>query len=436
MIHADTYLLRIPEYAKQKASIPQVQAFLREMGDPQDKVRVIHIAGTNGKGTICAYLTQILTEMSETTATFTSPHLVMIRERFRLNGKIVSEEDYQDAFIKVLDLTKEMEKKGFCHPTFFEFLFYMQMELIKKVKPEWLILETGMGGKRDVTNAIKNPFLTILTSISMDHMQFLGDTLEKIAAEKAGIIKEQVPVVFDALDDTVSDCIVAVAKEKRSPCLSITENEWTAVSVEYDRGSILAEIDGKNCQIPFLADYQVENAAVAYYAIKNIFERIGRRWDKTMQEKVLSAISHTKWEGRMEQVLPNVYLDGAHNKGGIHALTETIRKLYETTGKKPYLMFACAQDKEYDQMLKELCVKVPFEAVFAVHYESERALPLEELKKEMELHARCPFFLFDRVEEALENAMQSKKEDEILFCAGSLYLLGEMKSVIRRKYDD
>lgn len=439
-ISIESYLEKIPSYAKKKAELSEVRAFLKEMGNPQESVKIIHVAGTNGKGSVCAYLVQILKESGQTAASFPSPHLVETRERFLLNGVMVEEELYEACFEDVRQVCERMLERGYSHPMYFEFLFYMQMALIKQVGPDWLVLETGMGGRRDVTNAVEHPVLTILTSISMDHMQYLGNTLEEIAWEKAGIIKAGVPVIFADETASVSEVIRKEAEEEQSPCIAVGRQDWEAGPFDTEHGWTQAKLFQKECKVPFAANYQVENAALAFRAARELVlggyigyrnETVGVEAD----ERIMAAISHTRWPGRMEQVLPGVYLDGAHNEGGIHALTSAIRKLYHKSKRDITFLFSAAKDKAHDKMLRELCGAFPIKAIVGVSYSAERSMSAEEIKKELESYADCPVFICTSVEEAFQMAL-SQKGDGLLFAAGSLYLIGEIKDVIRRQYHD
>lgn len=433
---AEEYILRIPEFAKEKASQEEVWDFLKEMGEPQQYTKVIHIAGTNGKGTVSAFLTKILTDSGWSSATFTSPHLIKVSERFQINGREIDQNLYESCFETIQQLVDRMQKKGYRHPTFFEFLFYIQMEIVRRIQPDWLILETGMGGKRDVTNVFPKPFLTVLTSISMDHMQFLGETLPEIAREKAGIIKAGVPVVFDAQNPTqnkaVLNIIKNVSKEQDSCLYLVKDVDWKVQNMDYETGSMEAELFGCPCRIPFIAEYQAENAAVAFLSAKVLMEHVGEDWTEDVQKRVLGSIQTTRWQGRMEQVLSGVYLDGAHNEAGIHALTTAVRTMYDKTRKNMILLFAVAEDKEHEKMVKELCGAVPFSTIVAVHYESVRSAATELLYKEISQYANCPCECYQTTEEAFERAL-TIKEDGILIAAGSLYLIGELKALLQKR---
>ena len=202
---------RIPMWTRKKNSLEDVRRFLDYLGNPDRDRPAIHVAGTNGKGSVCAFLTSILEEAGYSTGTFISPHLVEVRERFLINGRMVDQESFEGAFETVLEASRKLADQGLCHPTFFEFLFYMAMVLFRMRDVDVMILETGMGGRLDITNVLERPAACVITSISMDHTKYLGDTLAKIAGEKAGIIKTGVPLIFDDGQPEVSTILEGFA---------------------------------------------------------------------------------------------------------------------------------------------------------------------------------------------------------------------------------
>ena len=207
MGNAGAYLKQIPMWTRKKNSLEDVRDFLGALGHPDREIPAIHVAGTNGKGSVCAFLTPMPEEAGYKTGTFISPHLVEVREGFLINGKRVEEAAFEESFDEVLKVSRRMEKTGYCHPTFFEFLFYMAMVIFKRQKVDVMVLETGMGGRLDTTNVLEKPSACVITSISMDHTQYLGDTLIKIAREKAGLIKKRKPVIFSGRQREISAVI-------------------------------------------------------------------------------------------------------------------------------------------------------------------------------------------------------------------------------------
>ena len=182
---ARDYLLAIPLWTKKKNTLDEVRHFLEELGNPDEQLRIIHVAGTNGKGSVCADLTAMLMEAGYHVGTFVSPHLTDVTERFLVDGIPVEEAGFSESFARVKAVTDRLIAEGYAHPTFFEFVFLMAMDLYGRMKPDFVVLETGLGGRLDTTNVIRHPLACVITSISLDHTQYLGDTVELIAAEKA-----------------------------------------------------------------------------------------------------------------------------------------------------------------------------------------------------------------------------------------------------------
>ena len=193
---AEAYIDELPKFTK-KHTLEHTKNFLNKLGNPCKERKVIHVAGTNGKGSVCAYMQAILEAEGKTTGFFTSPHLVKINERIQMNRKPVDDDTFYRIFSKVMVAANEMEKEGLGHPSYFEFLYGMGMTAFEEMNVEYIILETGLGGRLDATNSFEKPALSVITSISLAHTDNLGDTIEKIAAEKAGIIKKIVPVYYD-----------------------------------------------------------------------------------------------------------------------------------------------------------------------------------------------------------------------------------------------
>ena len=295
MISVEEYLEKIPLWADKKNSLESIRDFLREMGNPDDCMRIIHVAGTNGKGSVCQYLTSVLCQAGFRVGTFVSPHLEDVRERFLICGKPVERESFERAFGQVRKLSEEMTGRGYAPPTYFEFLFYMFMAMMKEFEPDFVVLETGLGGRLDVTNVVRKPVLTVLTSISMDHMQYLGDTIEKIAAEKAGILKHGVPVVYDA--SCPDSRRVIEEKAVLLGCLQVPvrQEDYTFVKRE-ERGTWI-QVRTKSwgelsVGIPSQAEYQMMNGAVAVKALDVLVEEVKEMLEDSGRHNV-----QEMWEG-------------------------------------------------------------------------------------------------------------------------------------------
>ena len=212
---AIAYILEIPKFTK-KNSLEHTKDFLRILGNPEKGKKIIHVAGTNGKGSVCAYMQSLLLTEKKTVGFFTSPHLVKMNERIRIDGEEISDEMFLSTFDIVFAAVQKMKADGKPHPTFFEFLFAMAMTAFADSGVEYIILETGLGGRLDATNAIDVPFLTIITSISLDHTEILGETIEEIAAEKAGILKRDVPIIYIGKEEKECKSDSRVCRKGRS----------------------------------------------------------------------------------------------------------------------------------------------------------------------------------------------------------------------------
>jgi len=404
---AQAYLLKIPLWTKKKNTLEQVRDFLKELGDPEEDLRIIHVAGTNGKGSVCADLTGMLKEAGYRVGTFVSPHLVDVRERFLLDGEMIPREEFQLVFEKVLSAVRRMMPRGYCHPTFFEFLFLMAMVWFAGKQVDVMVLETGLGGKLDTTNVIRRPAACVITSISFDHTQYLGGTIPEIAAQKAGIIKEGVPVVYDDNQPEASAVLAETARRMHAPAFPVTEAD----------AGLFAVLD----QVPFAAPYKRMDAALALRLLQ-VLDLPGIT-DAVCRE----GLKKVRWQGRMEEVLPGVWLDGAHNPGGIRAFVRAVR---QREGDTPvHLLFAAVSDKEYGEMIRLLCEGLAPEQVTVAHMKSERGTD-QGLLAEQFAQAGCGCVRqFSTVQEALTHALEQKK-DRHLYVAGSLYLIGEIKALL------
>lgn len=435
-------------WTRKKNTLEDVRDFLEALGHPDREIPAIHVAGTNGKGSVCAFLTSMLEEAGYRTGTFISPHLVEVRERFLIDGRHVKKAAFEDAFETVLKAVRRMEAAGYCHPTFFEFLFYMAMVIFKTEKVDVMILETGMGGRLDTTNVVEKPSACVITSISMDHTQYLGDTLVKIAREKAGIIKNRAPVIFDDGQREISAVLEGYAFRSGSARYPVGREDFRVEDVGDEGLDISARMitgDRIHLNIPFEAFYQAVNAMLAVRTLdvlrwegNMLTECWGSQWDTTAEpvnsgfwnisnEQITAGIKKTRWPGRMEQAAPGIYLDGAHNPGGVDAFLETAKEIVERTGRRPYLLFGAVSDKDYRNMAAQLCSGLEWAAVGVVHINSDRGLSAHALSEVFKSRASCEVAAYEDTSSALEG-MRERSRGELLFCAGSLYLIGEIKA--------
>ena len=306
------YLYEIPRFAR-TGGLCQTQERLRLLGNPEKNFHYIHVAGTNGKGSVCAYMEAALRRMGFKTGLFTSPHLIRINERIRSGNEEISDEAFIRAFHRVKELIDRQMDEGIPHPTFFEFIYLMAMCAFEEAGIVYGVIETGLGGRLDLTNAVEKPDLTVITSISLDHTAILGDTVEKIASEKAGIIKPHVPLVYLARTNSVSQVIEDQARSQESTVFPV-RTEWIQdVCVREGRLSFAYQcpyFEKYDIILNTGGIYQAENASLALTGLEVMF---GDRF----RDSILAGIESMQWAGRMEAVAQNVYVDGAHNDDGI-----------------------------------------------------------------------------------------------------------------------
>ena len=395
---ARDYLLGIPLWTKKKNTLDEVRNFLEALGNPDEQLKIIHVAGTNGKGSVCADLTAMLMEAGYHVGTFVSPHLTDVTERFLVDGCPVEEAGFSESFTRVKAVTDKLTVEGYAHPTFFEFVFLMAMDLYGRMKPDFVVLETGLGGRLDTTNVIRHPLACVITSISLDHTQYLGDTVELIAAEKAGIIKQGVPVVYDNNDQAAGAVIAAAAKRLGSAAYGLTAADSYR-------------------EVSFAAPYQAMNAALAVKVL-NVLDVAG-----VTAQVCKKALASVHWTGRMQQVAPNVWVDGAHNPGGIRAFIQAVKA--QNSG-NIRLLCAAVSDKDYHEMIRLLCTELAPESVTVVQLKSERGIQVDSLAKQFEEAGCSQVTAFDSTKDALEHVLSEKKEEDRLYMVGSLYLIGEI----------
>ena len=421
------YIETIPKFTV-KHPPEHTRELLSRLGNPQEGIKIIHVAGTNGKGSVCAYLNAMLLAGGKKTGLFTSPHLVRINERFQINGEDVSDEQFLNAFLKVEKAAKEYEAEGEGHPSYFETLFLMGMLIFKEAGVEYLVMETGLGGRLDATNVVEKPLACIITSISRDHTEYLGDTLEAIAGEKAGIIKAGVPVIYDASQPGPASVIAAKAKEMGSPAwpmepsfyeMKTQSREGITFTFAYPGGEKAA------LAIPYVAKYQMMNASLAFYTM-HILQDV-----HDIPKNVLAeGLSKIKWPCRMEMAAPGVIIDGAHNEDGIAQFVSTAG--YFAKENEITILFTAVADKHYHEMIGEICEGIHPSHVVATQIDGSRVVPAEVLAEDFRKAGCTDVCAEPEIGAAYEKA-RGKKGSGMLFCVGSLYLAGELKAYLAKR---
>ncbi len=421
------YIETIPKFTV-KHPPEHTRELLSRLGNPQEGIKIIHVAGTNGKGSVCAYLNAMLLAGGKKTGLFTSPHLVRINERFQINGEDVSDEQFLNAFLKVEKAAKEYEAEGEGHPSYFETLFLMGMLIFKEAGVEYLVMETGLGGRLDATNVVEKPLACIITSISRDHTEYLGDTLEAIAGEKAGIIKAGVPVIYDASQPGPASVIAAKAKEMGSPAWPM-EPSFYEMKTQSREGITFtfAYPGGEKAElaIPYVAKYQMMNASLAFYTM-HILQDV-----HDIPKNVLAeGLSKIKWPCRMEMAAPGVIIDGAHNEDGIAQFVSTAG--YFAKENEITILFTAVADKHYHEMIGEICEGIHPSHVVATQIDGSRVVPAEVLAEDFRKAGCTDVCAEPEIGAAYEKAL-GKKGSGMLFCVGSLYLAGERKAYLAKR---
>lgn len=424
------YLLDIPKFTG-KNTLTDTKVFLQRLSCPQEHMKIIHIAGTNGKGSVCAYLCSILMEAGYTVGSFTSPHLIELNERIQINRVPVEKEEILEAFCRIQKELEAFRKESSSkyHPSFFEYLFFLALLIFEKKKPDYVILETGLGGRLDSTNSIDNPLVSVITRIGMDHMQYLGDTLAKIAEEKAGIIKPGIPVVYDSEVKEAAQVIQTTADDFNSQSFPVSNCDYALL--KFNKKSIAFSYksryyDSVRLCLDTTAFYQMENASLALRTAELLLGQ------EVLTPPVMEqAMLKTHWEGRMEQVLDGVFVDGAHNEDGIEAFLDSVRQ--DGCEGCRYLIFGAVRDKAYDRMAAQLLESHLFTQITAAGMENGRALSEEEMRAAFADTEDRQMAWYPDAASAYEALQKRKRPEDRIYLAGSLYLVGEFKAYLRMR---
>ena len=426
---ANAYIAEVPKFTKTNEPSNTVE-LLNRLGHPEESFRVIHVAGTNGKGSVCAFLEGMLRAAGYCTGLFTSPHLVRINERFQIDRQEISDECFTASFNIVKKAIDAMVADGFHHPTYFEILFAVGMIAFQKEQIECLVMETGLGGRLDATNTVAHPVCCVITSISLDHTAVLGNTVEEIAGEKAGIIKEGVPVVYDATDRRAEGVIAAQAQRMHAPAIPFYP-QMAQITQRTDKGIAFVlnnrYYDYVSVALPFLADYQAANCSIAMMAFQAAAQTglLGERAAQLRKQDICEAVSKVRWNGRMEMILPDVVIDGAHNADGIAQFLHTVSHI--SRSRSVSLLFAAVADKDYEEMIREICACAPYSHITVTQVGESRQVDAEVFAQIFRKYTTAPVEVRREVGEAFPLALE-KKGESMLFCAGSLYLVGEIRA--------
>lgn len=401
-----------------KLGLDIIAGMLSRMGDPHKALRCVHIAGTNGKGSVAANLAAILGRSGCRVGLYTSPHLVKFNERIVIDGQPVCDQDVIESYQAAIGAFQ-----GERQPTFFELTTAMAFYLFARHRVDWAVLETGMGGRLDATNIV-TPALSIITNVSLEHMTYLGNTVAKIAAEKAGIIKAGTPVVTAVRQKSAAAVVQAKAAEAKAPLYRLGK-EFSVVRGRQGRFAYQGIAhQWPDLRTALLGAHQVENAALAVAAA----EVLKRNGLAPIEEiSVREGLALTQWPGRIEVVRqqPLVILDGAHNLASSRTLARHLATAYR--GRPITLVVGILGDKPYEKMLAFLtraCTRVVL-----TRPTIDRALPPERLRDAI-APSGLPCRIVPTVGQAVAHAIATATADEVICIAGSLYVVGEAKAFL------
>lgn len=419
------YILKIPKFTK-KNPLEHTKEFLRFLGNPERDLKVIHVAGTNGKGSVCVYLDAMLRSEGKSAGLFVSPHLIRMNERIRIRGEQISDGEFVRVFEKVMEKVREMEHQGLSHPTFFELLFGMAMTAFAEAGVEFAVLETGLGGRLDATNAVEHPAVTAIASIGMDHQEILGDTLEQIAAEKAGILKKGVPVFYSEGEEAAGQVIESQAARLGISCKKIGKNAFENLRIEHKNiafSCINAYYGTTAWKLRNTGLYQAENAMLALEVMKSLFGETGR--PRLWRE----ALAQVVWEGRMEEVLPGIYIDGAHN---LNAVVRFVQSVKARGPHRTAVLFSAVQEKDYEEMTAYLCRNLETDYYVVTRIEDSRAADTEKLLAAFARYTDRSVAVIESPREAL-HYVRKHQDGRTVYCLGSLYLAGMLKELAQEE---
>lgn len=404
-----------------RPGLGRTERLLSMLGDPQNKLRFVHVAGTNGKGSFCSMLDSVLRESGARVGLYTSPFVERFNERMRVDGRNISDAELAEITEYIKPFAESMEDS----PTEFELITAIAFEYFSRQHCDIVVLECGMGGRLDSTNVISTPILSVITGIALDHTAFLGDTVEKIAYEKAGIIKGSVPCLWCGSDKAAEAVIRKRADELGSELFTVDKNNLKIKKTDLC-GTVFDFGEYKDLKISLLGTYQPSNASNVVRAVEILRENGFEISDDDIYNGLLSA----KWAARFELLCdsPAVISDGGHNPEGVCAAVESVKKYFPN--EKLLLVTGVMADKDYLYMAKKM--SEVSERAFCVTPDNPRAMDADELASVFEsvgVHARA----FDSIDSAIFAAISlAKEQGRAVLCLGSLYMYADVKHAVQK----
>lgn len=419
--------------------LERLRELMRRLGDPQNELKCIHIAGTNGKGSVCRFIEKGLAGCGYSVGLYISPYIEVFNERIQCGGRYITDEELEEYGGRVLGEMKAMTDEGLASPTEFEAVMAIAFLFFAAKQPDFVVLETGLGGIGDATNIIRNPLACAITTISFDHKDVLGDTLEEIAANKAGIIKDGAPVITNVKDHEPAAVIARKAYVEGCRLVDVSRirarvDRETPVSQQVSM--MLWETDYSEIEISLVGEHQAENLKTALAVIEVLRkERIVRIERAALYEGLRQAVQpgrfevvagRGRWTGE-EDTGSAVILDGAHNEAGAAALKETMNRLF--AGERILLILGILRDKEVDAILNQMTQITGM--IVAAAPDNPRKLNADDLADRLRSRGIAPIAVARTPEECVRIARKRKPEYDAVLFAGSLYLIGAVRRLFR-----
>jgi len=409
-------------YAQPGYSLRHVEELLKRMGDPQLAASTIHVAGTKGKGSVAAMIAQVLSSSGYKTGLYTSPHFHTLRERITIDGSLISEAEFAAAMAEVKPFIESMKQDAsFRQLTYFEALTALAFAYFQKKRVDFQVLEVGLGGRLDATNIVTSPVVCIITSISLDHTQILGNTLEEIAREKAGIIKSGCWAVISPQPQEAASAISDICRENKAKVLQVGKDvTWHRIGGDLHHQSLVIESKTGRYQvsIPLLGDFQLENAATAVAAL----EILGSEGFAIAAGNIAHGLAQVKWPGRFQilQQQPTVVIDGAHNVASMKRLVNSVKAYFPQ--QRIFLVFGTSCDKDIPGIVNELVSLSP--QVIVTQASHSRAAPFSTLVAEFTKRGVEPETR-KTVTEAISRALSLASRTDVICVTGSLFVVAE-----------
>ncbi|HER23603.1 MAG TPA: bifunctional folylpolyglutamate synthase/dihydrofolate synthase [Candidatus Atribacteria bacterium] len=424
-LEALDYIYDLTKYGI-KLGLKNINYLLYLLGEPHKRLKIIHIAGTNGKGSTCSIISSILQSEGYKVGLYTSPHLVNFTERFKINNKPINKEKVCALLEKIKPCVNKVKNTpSYGHPTFFEVITSMAFLYFFEEQVDFLVLETGLGGRLDATNVCE-PLISVITHIDYDHMDKLGNSLKEIAREKGGIIKSGGIVISSEQYEEAYKEIKVIADEKNSLIYSVGKEIIFQIITSNLKG-VTFDLKGidheyKKLHIPLLGRHQAENSAAAISAV----EALKIRGISISEKAIRTGLEKVKWTGRLEVIQnnPTLVLDGAHNPNGIKIMRDAMKEIFFY--QRLILLLAIFSDKDYKKMIEIIVPEA--DMVIASQTNNPRATPAQLIAQEAAQYIeQYKIIVTENIPQAIICALENAQENDLIWITGSLYTVGEAK---------